>query len=66
MFFLLESPKFSRWMMTVTETVLLMFLANKIDKEKCAHRLRVLTGMSAHETDSLIIKLEERHIFVLK
>ena len=42
------------------------FLADKMDEEKCAHRLRVLTGMSARETDSLIIKLKERQIIALK
>ena len=42
------------------------YLTDKIDEEKCAHRLRVLTGMSARETGSVISKLRERQIIALK
>ena len=51
----------SKYRETVTD-----FLEEKIDEEKCVRRMRALTGMNAHETDSLVINLKKRQIFALK
>ena len=51
----------SKYRETVTD-----FLEEKIDDEKCVRRMRALTGMNAHETDSLVINLKKRRIFALK
>ncbi|MDC0493846.1 hypothetical protein OAO72_06090 [Alphaproteobacteria bacterium] len=51
----------AKYQETVTD-----FLAEKIDDEKCVHRLRALTGMNANETVSLLIELKERRIIALK
>ena len=51
----------SKYRETVTD-----FLEEKIDEEKCVRRMRALTGMNAHETDSLIISLKKRQIFALQ
>ena len=51
----------SKYRETITD-----FLEEKIDEEKCVRRMRALTGMNAHETDSLVINLKKRQIFALK